>query len=120
MENRANNTSTKLSFKSDKFKKNRGGYSRWLLLSCERCKNKLMIYQKDGPGILKRLYLDRIVSLNNPKDDKKLECKKCKTVLGIQMVYKKESRAAYRLFAGAIEKKVIKGDKLLNVNGIKI
>ncbi|OIO07268.1 hypothetical protein AUJ35_02430 [Candidatus Falkowbacteria bacterium CG1_02_41_21] len=105
--------STKLTFKSDRFKKNRGGYSRWLSLSCEKCKNQLMIYQKDGPGILKRLYFDRIVSPDDLKDKEKLECKECKTVLGIRTIYKKESRPAYRLFAGAIEKKIVKGNKIV-------
>ena len=113
MERRTKNMSTKLSFKSDRFKKSRGGYSRWLSLSCEKCKNQLMIYQKDGPGILKRLYLDRIASLNDLKDKEKLECKKCRTVLGILAIYKKENRPAYRLFAGAIEKKIVKGNKIV-------
>lgn len=100
--------SNKFTFSNDKFKKNRGGYSRWLLLSCEKCKTQLMIYQKDGPGILKRLYLDRITFLDNLKGTEKLECKNCKTTLGIHTIYKKENRPAYRLFAGAIEKKIVK------------
>lgn len=70
-----------------------------------------MIYQKDGPGILKRLYLDRIVSLINLKEGKNLECKKCKTVLGVYMMYKKENRPAYRLFVGAIGKKITRYEK---------
>jgi hypothetical protein len=107
--------SAKLAFKSDRFKKNRGGYSRWLLLSCEKCKNPILFYQKDGPGILKRLYIDRIVDGKNFVD-KNLVCKECKTVLGIKIVYQKENRQAYRLFAGAIEKKVIKGDELPKIN----
>jgi len=105
--------SAKITFKSDKFKKHRGGYSRWLLLSCEKCKNPIAVYQKDGPGILKRIYLDRIVSSNDLKGKEKLECKKCKTVLGIHMIYQKETRPAYRLFAGAIGKKIVKGDKIV-------
>lgn len=105
--------STKFSFKSDRFKKNRGGYSRWLSLSCEKCKMQLMVYQKDGPGILKRLYLDRIVSSDDLRGKEKLECKKCKTVLGIYTIYQKENRPAYRLFAGVIEKKIVKGDKIV-------
>ena len=105
--------STKPAFKNDKFKKNRGGYSRWLSLSCEKCKTQLMIYQKDGPGILKRLYLDRIIPLANLKNKEKLSCNKCKTVLGIQTTYLKESRLAYRLFVGTIEKKIIKGNKVV-------
>lgn len=98
----------KLAFKNDTFKKNRGGYSRWLSLSCEKCKAKLMVYQKDGPGILKRLYLDRIISSMNFGKKQNLECVNCKTTLGILTTYKKENRLAYRLFAGAIEKKIVK------------
>lgn len=94
-----------MSFKNDKFKRNRGGYSRWLLLSCEKCKHPLFAYQKDGPGILKRLYRDRIVGDIKSKD---LVCPKCKILLGVGMVYKKEDRQAIRLFAGAVEKKIIK------------
>ena len=100
----------KLIFKNDKYKKARGGRSRWLMLYCEKCKNQIALYQKDGPGILKRLYLDRIFSpqeLTDPKN-KKLVCKKCKTLLGVQDVYKKEKRLTYRLFAGAVGKKIMK------------
>lgn len=56
--------------------------------------------------MLKRLYLDRIVE-QEVKQAKNLVCKKCKTLIGIRMIYKKENRAAYRLFAGAVEKKII-------------
>lgn len=105
----------KFAFKSDGYKKNRGGYSRWLLLNCVICKNPISFYQKDGSGILKRLYLDRIFVSKNLAD-KYLICKKCKTILGIKMVYQKERRAAYRLFAGAVEKKIVKADKLSKIN----
>jgi len=67
-----------------------------------------MTYQKDGPGILKRLYLDRIVPSEFSPTGKNLICKKCKTLIGIPMIYEKEKRKAYRLFAGTVEKKVIK------------
>lgn len=108
----------KLIFENDRYRKNRGGHSRWLLLYCEKCKNSIAIYQKDGPGILKRLYLDRIAipkELVN-KSNKNLICKKCKTILGAQVIYDKENRLAYRLFAGAIGKKVIKQDNLRKIN----
>lgn len=99
-----------LKLKSDKFKKSRGGYSRWLLVSCEKCKTPVVIYQKDGPGILKRLYIDRIAA---PKlDGKSLVCRKCKTVLGIQTIYQKENRLVYRLFVGAVGKRIISQNNL--------
>lgn len=94
-----------LKFKSDKFRKSRGGHSRWLLISCVKCKATLFLYQKDGPGILKRLYLDRIT------DQARTSCGECKTAIGIQTIYKKESRPVIRLFVGAIEKQVISADK---------
>lgn len=100
--------SAQLRFKNDRFKKNRGGPSRWLLLSCEKCKTQLMIYQKDGGGVLMRLYLDRIVSPKGMNPKLKLECKKCKTILGLPIIFEKEKRPAYRLFVCAIEKKIIK------------
>lgn len=98
--------------KKDRFKKNRGGYSRFLLLCCEKCKNQIALYQKDGPGILKRLYFDRIFAPKDLKTDENLICKKCKAVVGVPMVYEKEKRLAFRLFAGAIEKKIVKSEQL--------
>ena len=106
--------SKKVSFQSDKYRKNRGGNSRWLSLSCEKCKSLILLYQKDGPGILKRLYLDRIVNFKNHAD-KNLICKKCKALLGVKMIYQKENRPAYRLFVGAIEKKIVKSDKNIKI-----
>lgn len=77
------------------------------MLYCEKCKEKIFLYQKDGPGILKRLYFDRIKSSKNISK-KNLVCNKCKTVLGIPIIYQKEKRLAYRLFAGAVAKKIVK------------
>ncbi len=94
-----------LKFKSDKFRKSRGGHSRWLMISCARCKATLFSYQKDGSGILKRLYLDRITG------QARTSCGKCKTAIGIRTIYKKENRPVIRLFAGAIKKQVISADK---------
>lgn len=89
-------------FKKDAFRKSRGGRSTLLQLACSHCEKPLCVYQKDGPGVLKRLYLDRMHPAHHPK--KTLECTKCKTVLGIYITYKKENRPAYRLFVGAITK----------------
>ena len=48
-------------FKKDEYKNARGTHSRVVNLYCRKCKNLLAIYQKDGPGNLRRLYLDRIL-----------------------------------------------------------
>jgi hypothetical protein len=95
-------------FKSDKFKKARGGHSRLLDIRCEKCNQHICYYQKDGPGILKRMYLDRIHKGNTL--NKNLVCSKCKRLLGIKYIYKKEKRPAYRLFVGAITKKIVRLD----------
>lgn len=94
--------------KSDRFKKARGGYSRLLEISCAACGARICHYQKDGPGILKRMYVDRIVNPSKPPGAKGLDCPGCKAGLGVRMIYKKEDRPAYRLFVGAVAKKTVK------------
>ncbi|OGM57789.1 hypothetical protein A3A50_05760 [Candidatus Woesebacteria bacterium RIFCSPLOWO2_01_FULL_38_20] len=103
-------------FKSDKYRKARSGYSRFLNVLCEHCGAKILVYQKDGPGPLKRLYLDRIFAPENFLNFQKLPinkipnltCSKCKSVLAVPYIYKKEERKAYRLFVGAVTKKITK------------
>lgn len=110
----------RLVFKNDKYRKNRGGASRWLLISCASCDSPILLYQKDGPGALKRLYLDRIftpqnlvgLQENNLDEIPNLACKKCKATIGMPIIYKKENRLAFRLFAGAIKKKFVKANEL--------
>jgi len=99
-----------MKLKSDKYRRTRGGHSRLLDLSCAKCKTHLFYYQKDGPGILKITYLDRIAE---PKiSNQNLTCPKCKELLGIPIIYKKENRPALRLFEGAISKKITSLSKL--------
>ena len=95
-----------MKFINDKYKKARGGYSRLLQLSCASCGSVITNYQKDGPGLLKRLYLDRMTL--NYRNERYLICPNCGKELGLFFVYEKENRPAYRLFAGAIAKKIIK------------
>lgn len=106
---------TKIAFKKDRFRKARGGTSRLLDISCSKCSHHICYYQKDGPGILKRMYLDRIfeskyqeLDSNNLKDLPQFTCINCKELLGTPMIYDKENRPAFRLFAGTITKKVVK------------
>ena len=97
-------------FKKDKYQKARGGTSRVLDIACEKCQSHMAYYQKDGPGILKRMYVDRFID-KNPTDNE-LVCESCAEVIGRKITYKKEDRPAYRLFAGAVTKKVISQNKL--------
>ncbi len=104
--------------KNDRYKKTRGGYSRLLDIRCSKCSTHLFYYQKDGPGILKRTYLDRILDSKsrltqvNLKKAHPLACPSCKQVIGIPMDYKKEHRLAYRLFVGAVEKKIMNSQRV--------
>ena len=97
--------------KNDKYKKARGGHSRILDVSCSECDKHLFYYQKDGPGILKRAYLDRIIGLNLAGKSS-LICPKCKKTLGVATIYKKESRLAIRFFEGAVSKRITSLSKL--------
>lgn len=91
--------------KNDQYKKTRGGWSRMLDVSCASCGAHLCFYQKDGPGTLKRLYVDRMTDLHPSAEG--LLCTECDAVIGTRMVYKKEDRLAYRLYVGSVIKKII-------------
>ncbi len=106
--------------KNDQYREHRGGHSRLLDLHCEQCESRVAIYQKDGPGELKYVYLDRIFFPDNLTrlEDKSLEelsawdCSDCNSPLGVPFIFKKDSgkyageeRLAFRLFAHAIVKK---------------
>ena len=75
--------------KKGRFKTSRGGNSKILELFCPYCNKKILIYQKDGIGKLKRLYMDRILypehltELEKIPLEKinKLSCPDCKKVL---------------------------------------
>ena len=106
----------KFEFKKDTYKKARGTYSRLLEISCRVCSKAILVYQKDGPGNLRRLYFDRIFS---PKDltqlDSKnfssistLSCPRCKEELGTPYIYKKENRKAFKIYQEALVKKIRK------------
>lgn len=94
-------------FKSDKYKKARGGYSRLLRICCEKCEAKICLYQKDGPGLLKRMYIDRMIDPEVSTTKKDLSCPGCKELVGVHIIYKKEQRPAYRLFVGSVTKEIV-------------
>ena len=96
-----------MKFKYDKFKNARGGYSRFLEIKCRKCDRVICKYQKDGPGNLRRLYIDRILEPAVNISTRLLVCD-CGETLGMKIVYKKEARPAYRLFVDAVLKKVVK------------
>jgi ribosomal protein S27E len=109
-------TKPEFKLKKDKFKSSRGGNSRILDIHCRKCDHIVAIYQKDGPGNLRRMYLDRILSPDelfnlqnlNLKDIPELRCKECGQILGSPYVYEKENRLAFRLFVDTVIKRTHK------------
>lgn len=97
-----------IKFKNDKYKAVRGGDSKLLDIHCDHCKKHLFYYQKDGPGTLKRMYIDRIFEAGDIKLNKDLVCPNCKRTLAVHIIFNKENRPALRLFVGAIIKKTVK------------
>lgn len=98
---------SQIGLKNDKFRHARGGKSRLLQLGCSQCQTHFCDYQKDGPGDLKRLYLDRMVPIGK-FETKEIKCAGCEKLIGVQMIYAKENRPAIRLIPGALAKKIVK------------
>ncbi|MBU1180408.1 hypothetical protein KJ885_05700 [Patescibacteria group bacterium] len=107
---------TNFSFKKDKYKVARSGHSRLLNVCCRKCENIVAVYQKDGPGNLRRMYMDRIFAPNelanlqflSIKDAPVLKCKQCGELLGTPYIYPKEKRKAFRLYQDAVIKRLRK------------
>ena len=97
----------KTAIKNDKYKKVRGGYSRLLIVSCQKCGNTICRYQKDGPGNLRRMYVDRISDPKVSLARKDFSCSKGH-LLGVKIIYEKEKLPAFRLFVDSFTKKIIK------------
>lgn len=96
-----------MKLKNDKYRKTRGGRSRMLEIRCEKCNSLVCYYQKDGPGILKRIYIDRIFNPKVSVSGKNFVCSKGH-LLGVKIIYAKEKRPAFYLFVGSIKKKIVK------------
>lgn len=90
--------------KNDKYSQVRGGWSRILDIPCEGCGERVGFYQKDGPGPLKRMYVDRIIGI--APSGERFVCSSCNRVLGMRTTYTKEDRLAYRLFQDSVKKKI--------------
>lgn len=106
----------KFTFKKDKYRNTRGNSSKLLSLYCRVCSEKIVVYQKDGLGNLRRLYLDRIFSPKRLVNLQlrplflipRLKCPSCKEDLGTPYIYKKEKRKAFKLYQDSLVKKSIK------------
>ena len=74
----------------------------------EKCGARVCLYQKDGIGLLKRMYLDRMIGVVPQSNSKTLVCVKCGAHLGNAMIYEKENRPAFRLEMRSVMKKIAK------------
>jgi hypothetical protein len=101
--------------KKDKYLKARGGEAHMIDVSCAYCGQLLLYYQKDGPGWLKRCYLNRIFGpaemeklqhnpqINSTKNLSNLKCH-CGETIGYPMIHK-DGRLAFRLEKGKFSRK---------------
>lgn len=96
-----------MKFVNDKYRKTRGGYSRLLQITCQKCGTLVCQYQKDGPGNLRRMYIDRILESKVLLTKRDYSCPKGH-LLGVKIIYEKEKRPAFRLFVDSVIKKIIK------------
>ena len=103
-----------MKIKKDKYLKARGSKYKLYNIHCSECGVLLFKYQKDGPGALKRCYLDRskfnIPERRGVSFSSYTTCPQCKQEFGRPMTYKPENRLAIRLFVGAVRKKGVKDE----------
>ena len=101
-----------MKIKKDKYLRERGGSAKFIKVSCMKCDRVIFIYQKDGPGWLKRCYLNRIISpekyynlrsiIKEPKDLGNLVCI-CGSIIGYPMKHK-DGRLAFHLIRGKFKR----------------
>lgn len=99
-----------MKFINDSYKLKRGGYSRLYKIFCQNCDSEICLYQKDGPGNLRRMYLDRILDAKVSTKRNELICEKGH-VVGSKIIYEKENRQAFRLFVDSVTKKIVDSKK---------
>ena len=102
--------------KKDKYFRQRGGSAKIINVSCMKCGKLILVYQKDGPGWLKRCYLNRIIEpekmgnlqfkCKEEKDMGNLVCE-CGNVIGSPMRHK-DGRLAFHLIRGNFKRAINK------------
>lgn len=100
--------------KKDKYLRARGGTAHMIDVYCVSCGRLILYYQKDGPGWLKRCYLNRISgpekweklqnnkNIKEPSDLPNLVCD-CGEFIGCPMLYK-DGQLAFRLERGKFKR----------------
>lgn len=104
-----------IKLKRDKYRSERGGNAKLVDVICVKCNSKVLLYQKDGPGWLKRCYLNRIFwpeeysrlqddkSIDAPEKMHRLLCPNCKNLIGLPMRHK-DKRLAFALIRGSFKR----------------
>ena len=104
--------------KRDKYLQERGGTAKFIKVSCSKCGNLIFVYQKDGPGWLKRCYLNRIITpefyktlqkdkrIVSPSQLSNLICS-CGSLIGTSIQHK-DKRLAFHLIRGNFIRKPYK------------
>ncbi|MFA5743185.1 MAG: hypothetical protein WC921_04355 [Candidatus Paceibacterota bacterium] len=105
--------------KRDKYFRDRESTFVILSIGCAKCGKRILLYQKDGRGGLKRLYLNRILApeilaslqdaIRDAKEMKILKCE-CGADIGIPMLHR-EGRLAFWLIHGAFSKNKYKEEQ---------
>lgn len=93
-----------IKLKKDKYLRERGGSAKIINVSCANCNKIIFVYQKDGPGWLKRCYLNRILSSNiSPLPSKGNLICSCGQILG-SLSKHKDGRQAFFLIRGKFKR----------------
>lgn len=95
--------------KKDTYFKKRGGVTKICDIVCTGCNRTVLVYQKDGPGWLKRCYENRVILPKTINIKKNLLCD-CGNVLASPVVYK-DGRFAWHLITGKFKRRKSKYDK---------
>ena len=78
--------------KKDKYFRERGGTAKIINVSCASCEKLIFVYQKDGPGWLKRCYFNRIIE---PKEYAQMQ--KDKSIIKGYQISKKANETIKQL-----------------------
>lgn len=108
---------SRIRMKKDKYLRAKGGKAQIVNVLCTNCGKSVLLYQKDGPGWLKRCYLNRILGprkweelqhnlkIKESNDMPNLVCD-CGALIGVPMRHKDE-RLAFFLKRGKFKRKKI-------------
>lgn len=96
-----------MKYKNPYYKKIKRSYI--LVVSCSKCKEEVLRYQKVGKGGLLKIYIDRIVDseLEISEDRKIISYISCKNRIGVKVKLKKDGKQAYKMIQGSFNTKEI-------------